>query len=497
MSLLALLGAIGIWSVVFNDGPDLAGVAGSEDPQITATPSPDILPPPVSPGTGTGTNTSIADLVPAPGDEPVQPLEPDAAEAGSGAPDGPAADTDVALLLPDSRGGAVSPEPGEVIPPEMLPGATPEELVEDDNPGPDDETAPDIAVVTTEAEPFELPREIAAAPQTGTTEDIYLASIDPVIEGVDAVSLPSAKVPSDTFSPQTSPAPAGTDFDTGSDGLVVASAEGTLAPGGYSVVAGRPATLPQPRPGETEAQQATQSAENDAARSELARIRPVQRPTDAAERVERLTFNGFTREELTRTRPTQRPASIAEAAEEAEEAAAEQSAAVQAAAAAAVASLARPDDIQQGATAPAGNPPGPTSRYALAQSVRPSERPRSVERDAARIVTQRREQATPASAASTSLPAAADSSRQTVRSAGGSVARAATQSNAIRLREVNLIGIYGRPNARRALVRLSNGRYVKVEVGDRLERGRVVAIGESELVYQRGGRNVALRMPQT
>ena len=76
------------------------------------------------------------------------------------------------------------------------------------------------------------------------------------------------------------------------------------------------------------------------------------------------------------------------------------------------------------------------------------------------------------------------------------MARAATQSNAIHLREINLIGIYGRPTDRRALVRMSNGRYVKVKVGDRLDRGRVTAIGESELSYQKRGRNIVLRMPR-
>jgi hypothetical protein len=46
-------------------------------------------------------------------------------------------------------------------------------------------------------------------------------------------------------------------------------------------------------------------------------------------------------------------------------------------------------------------------------------------------------------------------------------------------------------------VRLSNGRYVKVEVGDQLDRGRVTAIGSDRLQYQRGGRNVVLEMPRT
>ena len=76
------------------------------------------------------------------------------------------------------------------------------------------------------------------------------------------------------------------------------------------------------------------------------------------------------------------------------------------------------------------------------------------------------------------------------------VARAATDQNVISLRQVNLIGVYGTPSNRRALVRLANGRYEKVEVGDRLDGGQVAAIGESELRYLKRGRNIVLKMPR-
>jgi len=65
------------------------------------------------------------------------------------------------------------------------------------------------------------------------------------------------------------------------------------------------------------------------------------------------------------------------------------------------------------------------------------------------------------------------------------------------LRRVNLVGVYGTPSNRRALVRLSNGRYKKLEVGDRFDGGRVSAIGDAELRYQKGGRNMVLKMPQS
>jgi hypothetical protein len=77
----------------------------------------------------------------------------------------------------------------------------------------------------------------------------------------------------------------------------------------------------------------------------------------------------------------------------------------------------------------------------------------------------------------------------------GGVARAATIEGAIRLRDINLIGVYGRANARRALVRLSNGRYVRVEVGSALDGGQVTAIGEDALNYVKRGRTYAIGLP--
>ncbi len=76
------------------------------------------------------------------------------------------------------------------------------------------------------------------------------------------------------------------------------------------------------------------------------------------------------------------------------------------------------------------------------------------------------------------------------------VARQATEKNALRLSRVSLIGVYGTSNQRRALVRLPSGKYVKVKVGDRIDGGRVAAIGQSDLRYQKSGRTVTLKMPK-
>jgi type IV pilus biogenesis protein PilP len=77
-----------------------------------------------------------------------------------------------------------------------------------------------------------------------------------------------------------------------------------------------------------------------------------------------------------------------------------------------------------------------------------------------------------------------------------SVARQATIPDAIRLNQINLVGVYGAPSDRRALVRLSSGRYVKVKVGDRVDGGTVAQITDSELYYRKGNRTLSLQVPQ-
>ena len=77
-----------------------------------------------------------------------------------------------------------------------------------------------------------------------------------------------------------------------------------------------------------------------------------------------------------------------------------------------------------------------------------------------------------------------------------SVARRATVENALTMNRLSLVGVFGAEGARRALVRLPSGRFEKVKIGDRIDGGRVQAIGDGRLIYARGGRNVALEMPR-
>ena len=136
-----------------------------------------------------------------------------------------------------------------------------------------------------------------------------------------------------------------------------------------------------------------------------------------------------------------------------------------------------------------------STQLAVVLSIRPDKRPSNF---ATVVAAAQARQATVAIAPATPnapVTAAAPVPPQNFEPVPGGVARAATQEDAIRLRDINLIGVYGRPNARRALVRLSNGRYVRVEIGSALDGGQVTAIGDNALNYVKRGRTYAIELP--
>jgi hypothetical protein len=156
---------------------------------------------------------------------------------------------------------------------------------------------------------------------------------------------------------------------------------------------------------------------------------------------------------------------------------------------------ARPDGI---APAPppeqAANPePDPAAPGVLAAAPRPPERPADIARQietrrAAAAVMQ--PQAQPATQAAAPAPAAAPRVPQSA-----SVASAATEENQLRLNQLSLIGVFGGGADRAALVRSRNGRVTQVTLNDRIDGGRIVAIGDASLTYVKNGRNMTLEMP--
>ena len=117
----------------------------------------------------------------------------------------------------------------------------------------------------------------------------------------------------------------------------------------------------------------------------------------------------------------------------------------------------------------------------LARTLRPRARPRAIELAALLPA--------PVVAKPSEIQAPTATSRKTVT-------RAATITNVINLRDVNLIGITGTTRLRNALVRLPNGQVVKVRIGDRLDGGRVTDISSNSLTYAKSGRSITLDMPR-
>lgn len=329
------------------------------------------------------------------------------------------------------------------------------------------------------------------APET-PVEDVYQSTVDPVSAATDAIALPAPSNFETDVQLAAVASPPSFDLrrDASAGDLLTPTAEGIVAPGGYTLIAAGPPLKPPAVVLRINTPEATQAVA--AAPPPLLGFRPKNRPLGLAERTERSQLGGVTRVELAAFRPTLRPRSVQERAREAEEAAnaAEylETRTAAAAAAAAAAALAVPQPV----VAPVAPAVQNATRLATAESRRPDTRPRNF----ARIV-QRAETAAPAPAETRVAAAATTAPRNVAPSIPSktSVARSATVKNAINLRQVNLIGVYGKPSSRRALIRLSNGRYQKVSVGDRLDGGRVAAIDNTELRYTKNGRNVVLKMP--
>ncbi len=135
-------------------------------------------------------------------------------------------------------------------------------------------------------------------------------------------------------------------------------------------------------------------------------------------------------------------------------------------------------------------------------SPRPAARPRAVERAAARAA-----KAPAAKPQPKAEPAPERTGRVVVArrneiakpsgKTNNSVQKNATVSNVVNLRRIGLMGISGSRNAPKALVRMPNGSFVTVKVGDRLDGGRVAEIGNGRLRYVKNGRSITLKMPKT
>lgn len=71
-------------------------------------------------------------------------------------------------------------------------------------------------------------------------------------------------------------------------------------------------------------------------------------------------------------------------------------------------------------------------------------------------------------------------------------AATATVKDGIPLKSTQIIGTIGAGKASRALVRLSNGKVITLRLGDKINGGRITAIGDSRITYVEGGQSKQL-----
>ncbi|MTJ04069.1 MAG: hypothetical protein FH759_05155 [Sediminimonas qiaohouensis] len=374
----------------------------------------------------------------------------------------PRASDDIAALSPPQGDAGATVQPPAPLEPAEAPETPPADTAPPPA-APQDEAEPGQTGEATDAAPQQTtsliprPDEAAAryaatgiwpaapdapeAPPVDPLGNLYLASLDRNVDFSDAVALPPADVLQADPSPrpQTAPALPGTRFDLDERGLVTATPEGTISPDGVMIYAGAPPVQPpRLRTSDTRVQ--------DALRERLSGVRPKARPAGlvdgAAGEGEQSGLDAEDDTALAVIHPKRRPADIAAKA-------------------------------RANAQANTANTANATAQ-AIDVSLKPEVRPDDLEPEVARRT------------ASTVAPDIPTSS---------SVAKQATVKNALSMRKISLIGVYGKPSSRRALVRLGNGRFKKVQIGDSIDGGRVAAIGETELRYIKGGRNLVLEMP--
>lgn len=508
--LLLALAVLALWSTYFLNerrgalpGPEEAAPQISKvepaQPAISS-PAPLDIPVPSAP-TPTPATDSASETTP-----PAEPIGAASQQALGEipAPGTPGNDSDAATLIE-------SLDPEEIA---DLPVQT--ALLEDpsgsllESPAPDRVTSPPPTLAEAQAsyaatgiwprDPEPLPEQAGG----GDLEDIYVASIDPAVSSLDAVALPPEGSLLNDLTPVSlrPPAELGRVYELDARGLVRATPDGALTPEGVRIFSGLPQVVPGPRPGSDTADAAPPATDttveaaseqpaaagapvvNDPAREALRQIRPRLRPDTLQESNERSRLGGFSRSELATIRPTMRPPSVREAATSEQP------------------QLAQADTTASDPEAETASATDLAVAASLSPKVRPTDFSSRVSR-ALEEIARNDARVSPPPAAAPPPAAPAPAPAQEVAAArvpsipsSASVARQATQQSAIHLRDINLVGVYGSPSNRRALVRLKSGRFVKVEVGDRVDGGRVAAIGSDELRYVKGGRNITLKMPK-
>ena len=396
---------------------------------------------------------------------------------------------------------AAAPEPqaGADLPPVEVEPDTPAPVVIDEI-APEPDTGEVLTAEAAEARYaatgiWQRAPEALAAPDAARIEDLTLDPIGPLEAPRASSALPRESAVATEAPPAAplAPPPPGTTFDLDENGLVRATPEGAVSPTGILVHSGKPPVVPPPRPVTAEPEAAAEPAATpDTATAEATAPDTVLPETTAADvpstepAAPQADPGPVQLPGIPATRPPARPADLATDTAAVTPAATPATAPADDETGSDLAALAEAADEavdQAVAAAFAGS-----TELAVAASRLPTHRPSGFDR----IVDAAQASASDGSSVVAAVVTPASASVGPILPTTASVAREATVSNALNLRDINLIGIYGTPNARRALVRLENGRYLKVQVGDRLDGGKVTSISASRLTYQKGNRAYAL-----
>ena len=273
--------------------------------------------------------------------------------------------------------------------------------------------------------------------------DVYITSIDPSVLSLDAIALDKTTTVSElkVLLDIRAPLSIGSSFKLDKDGLAIATEVGALAPAGHQVFAGNPDVVPPEKP----LPNYLNMGDNTVNIAILSNLHPKPRPEDKTPE----SLIAAKKAKLSEKKPRQRPETI---------------------------ELSK-HNLSNLVT---------SSINFKGLRIRPKERPTGLSLlidQALGVIQYEGDEANITGI----VPDVPSSPR---------VTKKATIQNVLNLRRTNLIGVYGNSKSRRALVRLANGKRQMVTVGDTIDGGKVAAIGESELRYIKGGKNITLKVPQ-
>ncbi|MGC1430166.1 MAG: hypothetical protein WA822_16370, partial [Albidovulum sp.] len=295
---------------------------------------------------------------------------------------------------------------------------------------------------------------------------------------------------------QPLPPPYGTVFEFLPDGSIRPSPEGIVTPDGFTIIAGRPPVQPTRRPGSPEAETLPEPTP-EVAPGALDEPASAADPDLNAAPIDQGLVGSAIEEAMSvapETAEAALPAPVDPShAAKKPRARPDEVVARAAAARAAAEAEAKAERAREAALASA-------TAQAVATSQRPRARPnglaRAVENAVTAAVTDAITNPTPAPKAAVveevDEPEPLSPTPNIPTSV--TVAKQATIKNALDLGEISLIGVFGSSANRRALVRMPTGRMIKLKIGDRLNGGKVAAIGDSELSYVKSGRTYVLKM---